>query len=662
MAVKVIKAAAGLGKTSRLVSLLDNTLYGKVEVYVPTHELGEQISASLEVAFQHRVVIKGRSQPSPRGGRMCAKHKQAELLSEKGYPVYPVLCAKRDDRGHVESCEHYENCQYIAQFTGPERIFIYTHASLPLERGPLEDELPQLAVIDESFFRSCIEIFTVPLADMLSQPPGSASEKVCAALVDMLKSGKQVLYTIKTEDLETPLQAAIDEHKPTLPHFSPYWSERKQKRTLAHLAPRPRIRELLETLQGELATGRHDSHAVMFEERTKTVRVHRRRPITRFSGGKHGCDVLILDADADLLLVRRWFPDATLESIPAERKAHVVQCTTTRCSTTSLVPDRNADPTYKAAAQRRLEDLQLLINRKAADGRRVLVVGPQAITGNANSNVPALVSVPPGSELAHFGAIRGVDRWKGFDAAIIVGRNQPPLTAVEALARAIWFDDPQPLVFSEDWTLEKRGYRLRGAPAPLGIEVQVHPDRRVQAVLEQLRESESTQAVDRLRLIHAQKAKEIVLLSNIPLDIDVDELRSWDDIIHGSRLQQAWSRVDGVLPLAPNWLSKHFSDLWPTEDAAEVDVRRMEKNADFANRLLLAKPKLLAVHYRVRGQKRHSRAISVLSLGQTQSKLSDLLGGLPVIVREVNDGMHGPEHFGAVGDITLPPLDGSGQG
>jgi hypothetical protein len=270
------------------------------------------------------------------------------------------------------------------------------------------------------------------------------------------------------------------------------------------------------------------------------------------------------------------------------------------------------------------------------------------------------VTVPAGSELAHFGAIRGVDRWKNFDTAVIVGRNQPPISAVEAVARAIWFDDAQPLVFADNWVVENRGYRVRGALPATGVEVVVHPDRRVQAVLEQLRERESTQAVDRLRLIHAQKPKEVILLSNIPLDIDVDELRSWDEIVHGTRLERAWAALDGVLPLAPTWLAKRFPALWATPAAAEADVRASGKNREFSNRLIIRNPTVYTFRYQPPGQRRPSHALSVLPLDQTQTELTRLIGK-PLIVAELFKGVPGDKRFGAIGDATLEPIGAEGK-
>ena len=84
----------------------------------------------------------------------------------------------------------------------------------------------------------------------------------------------------------------------------------------------------------------------------------------------------------------------------------------------------------------------------------MLVVGPQAITGNAKSGIPAAFSMPSNVELAHFNAIRGMDCWKEVDAIVVIGRNQPPLEEVEAIARSLFLTDDEPMQFAENWTTE----------------------------------------------------------------------------------------------------------------------------------------------------------------------------------------------------------------
>jgi hypothetical protein len=139
-----------------------------------------------------------------------------------------------------------------------------------------------------------------------------------------------------------------------------------------------------------------------------------------------------------------------------------------------------------------------------------------------------------------------------------------------------------PLQFASDWTIETRGYRFRDGRH--GVDVVVHPDPRIQVVHEQLREGESQQAIDRIRLVHSTIEKPVYILSNVVLDIDVDELLTWDELMAGgTRLQQAWARLNGVMPLAPAWLAAAFPDLWQSAAAAKCDVGGAIKEDRFSN-------------------------------------------------------------------------------
>ena len=103
--------------------------------------------------------------------------------------------------------------------------------------------------------------------------------------------------------------------------------------------------------------------------------------------------------------------------------------------------------------------------------------------------------------------------------------------------------------------------------------VRVHPDRRVQAVVEQIREAEMVQAIDRLRLIHRARKETVVILCNIPLGIPVDELVTWRELAGDGRRAQALEACEKngweALPLAAAELARLFPELWATEKAAE---------------------------------------------------------------------------------------------
>jgi hypothetical protein len=105
------------------------------------------------------------------------------------------------------------------------------------------------------------------------------------------------------------------------------------------------------------------------------------------------------------------------------------------------------------------------------------------------------------------GAIRGTNEFEDHDVVIILGREQLSPKDAERLAKAIWYDTRRPIgcITADkrgqvDYPKTRRPYLMRDGITQ-SVKVKVHPDRRVQAVVEQIREAEMVQAIDRLRLI-----------------------------------------------------------------------------------------------------------------------------------------------------------------
>jgi hypothetical protein len=318
---------------------------------------------------------------------------------------------------------------------------------------------------------------------------------------------------------------------------------------------------------------------------------------------------LLLDASADRLIIEQFFDVTDFHEISVERNAYVIQCHSTSCSKSRLVLGPNASERMTAEAELQLANIQKIVDQWAARYGKLLVIGPAAVTGNERTKQVPLLNRPGNATFAHFGAIRGIDAWKDYDAVIIIGRNQPSVEAVEDYGRALYFDHKEPLQLGRDLSSDARGYSLRDGE--YGVNVQVHPDTRIQAVVEQIRERESEQAMDRLRLVHHQGApKSILLLSNLPLDVDVDELRTMKELTQGgSRVEQAMGRcADGVLLLRPEWLASTFPELWPSEAAAKKDVAR--KRGQTSNRNTIRGLSLFEHQYKPRRQRRWSRCLS----------------------------------------------------
>jgi len=98
--------------------------------------------------------------------------------------------------------------------------------------------------------------------------------------------------------------------------------------------------------------------------------------------------------------------------------------------------------------------------------------------------------------------------------------------------------------------------------------IHTHADLRCREVLEAMREQESLQALDRLRLIHG-KVKQVWLLCNLPLPgIEPDELATLDGLTLPGRLAEVALR-DSVVVTGRKELHERHPDVFSTEKAAK---------------------------------------------------------------------------------------------
>ena len=342
---------------------------------------------------------------------------------------------------------------------------------------------------------------------------------------------------------------------------------------------------------------------------------------------RHG-PLLLLDADADLEANRHLFGGGDLRAltIPAVRQAYTIQISDCALAKSSLAPDDQRLRNDLGKAEKLRRRLGEMVRREAAGGRKVLVITPlkarRAFTGEEGFRLE-ISTEWQGATLTHFGRHLGSNAWADFDTVIIIGREElPPLTA-ERIARAIWADAPDvTLNLTGEYTKELRAHDLRqGSAAP--VKVRVHPDPRVQAVVEMARECAIAQGIDRLRLIHRRRDKpaRVIVVTNLPVPgLVVDRLMTLDDLLDGGTV---WERVvarmpNGVLPLAPEWLISALPDLFGSSRTAEREVANLKPpngnkspycGLAVLNSTLQGAAGYCLATYRTAGQRRPSNAL-----------------------------------------------------
>jgi hypothetical protein len=221
-----------------------------------------------------------------------------------------------------------------------------------------------------------------------------------------------------------------------------------------------------------------------------------------------------------------------------------------------------------------------MVKREAENDEQVLIVAPlkvrRSLTGETEAKTEPWITWQ-GADITHFGRHLGSNVWENFPTAIVFREQLPPIEA-ERIARAIWADAPDvTLILPGNYGHELRRHDLRTGIAP-AVKVQVHPDPRVQSIVEMYRENAMGQAADRLRLVHRSPDNpgRILLISNIPVPgMVVDCLMKLDDVLSGGTI---WERAlrqmaCGMLPLSPDWLIKNLSKLFTSKRLAEMEVR-----------------------------------------------------------------------------------------
>jgi hypothetical protein len=591
-----------------------------IDIYVPQHRLADELAADLFARIRSRAasdrqlrvqVFRGREYADQSGEPMCAKADLAAGIARAGQNVWNHLCEHRREDGKVERCEHYEACRYVAQFQDPSpAVRLLTHDHLFVGRNPRLSK-PEAAVIDETFHARAVQQTSFAI-DRLTAPrpwrlfgyqidPGELADldTIARTVRRAIEAGAHPRDHGVTAD-QCRLAARIEFGGIERLNISPglLYAEQKRRFDAAKRSEALKLWRFWKVLEAELER-RGPLHQIRLIRDYSNER--QREPQDRIfiywqrELRLPAIPVLLLDADLDPIIGCEFFEGLEVVDVAVERQAVVTQVLDTACSSRRLLAWNGALEAEPRRAAHRLSAIQALLDVEAAIGNRTLLVSYKPVA--------AQIRAPAGCAVEWFGGIRGLDAYKGFDCVIVAGREQPAVQSIEDMMRALFAGDSEPLELPGTLEDAARGYRIRNG-SQRGSKVAIHPDRRAQALLEQTRERESVQAIDRLRLVRRSRPARAIVMSNVPLDITVDRLVTWKEIIP-CRIEQALARGQAI-PLSPAELARFFPDLWTSEDAARSEIRRLlaERGVKTLIDILIGKwPPLIRAAYRKPGQR-----------------------------------------------------------
>ena len=275
--------------------------------------------------------------------------------------------------------------------------------------------------------------------------------------------------------------------------------------------------------------------------------------------------VLMLDATADAKLIDGFFDqDIDLKRIDIKQNAIITQ-----------VYDRTGSKKFWEGKSAPIEELITVLNTWADFGEKPLCIGNKPLI----ERLQAHPNISPKVVFMNFVGLRGSNAAEECSVVFITGRNEPQSIEVDHKARALFWDDDIPLQHDEfgnnrNLPLELRGFltseRFEGGTQ--GVETRAFSDSRIEAVHQQMREAESIQAIARLRLVHNKQRKRVFILSNVPLEVPIDQLVKFKDLMP-DRLEYEFLKA-GNIPLTPLGLFKLRPDLTGSEDSGRKMLER----------------------------------------------------------------------------------------
>ena len=579
-----IRASAGLGKTSSIITrCLDSGAFsGNIEFYVPSHALSAELEIDLKKAldidlseyeidgFSRIKVIAGRSQVTKNDVPLCLKSTQADKVGKLGLSVQQTLC--KDPGGNT--CEFYNGCLYQKQFVD-EALPVSKNPAIAAEievRGGLtmiedfrpavrvmahnhlflhtRDNLPtpELIIIDESFFSVGIEQIDIEILELLMSE-GDIPKTVLNALLT-----KKPLFAQLRSLGVTPqqLRAEADKYDQTTAlSINPSTSISDQDKSINQAESGSTLGSMFNTLADEMSLfDRGICHSVRLagEGKDAYIKLSRRMPLAI----PRDVPVLFIDADLNKNILDQFRGGVPVVDIPVERICTVVQVTDKTFSLNDMT---------STSSSTLFDQTEDFVQRIIKTGSTLIVTNKAVrlkLTSESASNIPKIGSYQ-GASIIHFGNLRGLNEFKEFENVIIIGRNEVPQDAIEHIAGGMWWDSLDELglsAYSDDGlTYANRGYCDHQSSGKYSG-TRVHPDKRVQMIQEQKRECETTQAIDRLRLLRPNTEgcdRKVFVLSSVPLDLAVDHLISWKKL---QNFIGCWKVGGGIVPLNTQHLTK----------------------------------------------------------------------------------------------------------
>jgi hypothetical protein len=519
---RFINFSTGAGKTYTVLQILEEISWSTRILYlVKSHELAEEIRKTFNLIREER--SKYRTDIEKRRADSKLTHlKGRALLCENDSvdkSLVPVSFCRGDSNGYGDTCMFQAECNYTLQFAVYANIRVMTHNEfvnqpakyfngIDADGEPRKGKwTPQFLIIDE-------DIFTVE-KDYIED---SASRFGSIAKILMsVHSGVELKDAIIEHCMDIIMDSLDNKQNPP-PEF------RINAQVSAKQSPQLKYSELFNNITQYART---ENMAYLYGMRVNNQEIIQ-SVIKPVAERYKDIPTLFLDATANQSVVARLLPHIQYHSINVKSKddINLYQLHNRTFTKEQLKKD--------GAIADVIFGLKILTEKYTAQGKHVGLITYKTIhditKDTAFTDFDAFLAKELSiDDFAHFGGLRGLNKFNDVDCLIILGRYCLPPDAIESNTWAIFNEE------GGDWGRNSRSYlnspvRMKDGSV-FSINAQVLLNDKKRAVSEHYSLSETQQAIGRGRMIHG-KPKDIYYLSNeaIGSDIEVTAFMSYDEL------------------------------------------------------------------------------------------------------------------------------------
>lgn len=658
-----VRVEVGVGKSHSARERIAETLINMrargdgraIVMALPMHALSDEQAErfrelqSVKEAGLRVEVWRGRGAPDPahpdhqhpdqataKAATMCQKLEMVQEAQSVGLSAQSACCKRRlevDGERVTLKCPLFDTCSYQAQARRSADLWIMASDLLWHKKPSAMGEIAAV-VVDEGAWRKGLQgaegrhlsLSLDDIGDDVKIPFGLMSEprlrdlrrQLLEALRQMpdgpiereaLENGTQLTADSASEALKLEWSRKVDNLHPglnkeerraalkaaeankTIPRFAMLWGG---------------IRALL-NFNGPEASG----WVALDREQTKNGAMR----VVHLKGRKDIASdwkvpTLLLDALLPVDLVRPFWPDIELVAdVKAVAKhQHVRQVVDKAFALSMLAPldeeAATADPEEAQRRSNRLHDLRAILIRQArryAPGRVLIVLQKRV-----KEALTDLGSLPPNVELAHHNNVAGRDEWgpqpgrPGVCALIVVGRTQPPPSAIKRIAEALTGQAASKLA---DWYERCDAVREMADGSAMQAEAERHPDSLAENIRWQTCEGELVQIIGRARGVNRTAADpvDVLVLTDVALPIPLAGVLNAVELTPGPFDHMIAS--GGVVFGNPADAVLAYPFLWSNREAAKKAFQRGKLGTfPYRESYIGECPQLRRIDYKAAGQ------------------------------------------------------------